>query len=80
MGIFIDKPIKLSAFSSPQWYDALKAVARLPTGIPKEWRNRVCCSNHPNISFVRTLSYSVSKKSRNSLCLGTKLLPYKKVF
>eukprot|EP00064_Thunnus_orientalis_P022322 superscaffoldBa00007422_g22515 len=25
-----------------QWYDALKAVARLPTGIPKEWRKRVC--------------------------------------
>ncbi|XP_033880137.1 TBC1 domain family member 30 isoform X1 [Acipenser ruthenus] len=24
-----------------QWYDALKAVARLPTGIPKEWRKRV---------------------------------------
>ncbi|XP_075065553.1 TBC1 domain family member 30 isoform X2 [Mixophyes fleayi] len=24
-----------------QWYDALKAVARLPTGIPKEWRRRV---------------------------------------
>ncbi|CAJ0936379.1 unnamed protein product [Ranitomeya imitator] len=23
-----------------QWYDALKAVARLPTGIPKEWRRR----------------------------------------
>ncbi|RXM34887.1 TBC1 domain family member 30 [Acipenser ruthenus] len=23
-----------------QWYDALKAVARLPTGIPKEWRKR----------------------------------------
>lgn len=29
-------------FSPLQWYDALKAVARLPTGIPKEWRNRVC--------------------------------------
>ncbi|XP_064417137.1 TBC1 domain family member 30 isoform X2 [Latimeria chalumnae] len=24
-----------------QWYDALKAVARLPTGIPREWRRRV---------------------------------------
>ncbi|XP_053572833.1 TBC1 domain family member 30 [Bombina bombina] len=24
-----------------QWYDALKAVARQPTGIPKEWRKRV---------------------------------------
>ncbi|XP_066575538.1 TBC1 domain family member 30 isoform X2 [Amia ocellicauda] len=24
-----------------QWYDALKAVARLPTGIPKQWRKRV---------------------------------------
>ncbi|XP_069485864.1 TBC1 domain family member 30 isoform X2 [Ambystoma mexicanum] len=24
-----------------QWYDALKAVARLPTGIPKEWRRKV---------------------------------------
>ncbi|XP_027516258.1 TBC1 domain family member 30 isoform X8 [Corapipo altera] len=24
-----------------QWHDALKAVARLPTGIPKEWRRRV---------------------------------------
>uniref|UniRef100_A0A8C1KPC4 TBC1 domain family member 30 n=1 Tax=Cyprinus carpio TaxID=7962 RepID=A0A8C1KPC4_CYPCA len=24
-----------------QWYDALKAVARLPVGIPKEWRKRV---------------------------------------
>nr|XP_033815017.1 TBC1 domain family member 30 isoform X2 [Geotrypetes seraphini] len=24
-----------------QWYDALKAVARLPTGIPKEWRKKV---------------------------------------
>ncbi|KAM9311185.1 TBC1 domain family member 30 isoform 2-T2 [Gastrophryne carolinensis] len=24
-----------------QWYDALKSVARLPTGIPKEWRRKV---------------------------------------
>ncbi|XP_061204479.1 TBC1 domain family member 30 isoform X4 [Neopsephotus bourkii] len=24
-----------------QWHDALKAVARLPTGIPKEWRRKV---------------------------------------
>ncbi|VCW98162.1 unnamed protein product, partial [Gulo gulo] len=24
-----------------QWYDALKAVARLSTGIPKEWRRKV---------------------------------------
>ncbi|KAJ7329783.1 hypothetical protein JRQ81_015957 [Phrynocephalus forsythii] len=24
-----------------QWHDSLKAVARLPTGIPKEWRRRV---------------------------------------
>ncbi|XP_055567777.1 TBC1 domain family member 30 isoform X3 [Falco cherrug] len=24
-----------------QWHDALKAVARLPTGVPKEWRRKV---------------------------------------
>lgn len=33
---------KMRCFSVSQWYDALKAVARLPTGIPKEWRKRVC--------------------------------------
>lgn len=31
----------VSGCFSLQWYDALKAVARLPVGIPKEWRKRV---------------------------------------
>ncbi|CAM9877056.1 unnamed protein product [Lampetra fluviatilis] len=43
----IDTRLKFTVAPSPgadgfqQWYDALKAVARLPTGICKDWRRRV---------------------------------------
>lgn len=43
--VLLNYKSKRSVCSYLQWYDALKAVARLPTGIPKEWRKRVCCFN-----------------------------------
>lgn len=38
-----------------QWYDALKAVARLPAGIPKEWRKRVWVLNI--VLFLQYMRY-----------------------
>ena len=43
----VEVPIQVNIITLPifllcsQWYDALKAVARLSTGIPKEWRRKV---------------------------------------
>ncbi|XP_024001304.1 TBC1 domain family member 30-like [Salvelinus sp. IW2-2015] len=41
-----------------QWYDALKAVVRLPTGIPKEWRKRVRYSSATDVTDVMVLPIS----------------------
>ncbi|KAK2544079.1 Tbc1d30 [Columba livia] len=46
-GLGVDTKLKFTLEPSlgqngfQQWHDALKAVARLPTGIPKEWRRKV---------------------------------------
>ncbi|XP_016390812.1 TBC1 domain family member 30 [Sinocyclocheilus rhinocerous] len=44
-----------------QWYDALKAVARLPVGIPKEWRKRVYV-------FVSRLIQDLHRTGCSSYC------------
>ncbi|XP_039891631.1 TBC1 domain family member 30 isoform X2 [Simochromis diagramma] len=52
-----------------QWYDALKAVARLPTGIPKEWRNRVWLTladqylHTISIDWEKTLRFAFNERS-----------------
>uniref|UniRef100_A0AAX7V6Y1 TBC1 domain family member 30 n=1 Tax=Astatotilapia calliptera TaxID=8154 RepID=A0AAX7V6Y1_ASTCA len=52
-----------------QWYDALKAVARLPTGIPKEWRNRVWLTladqylHSISIDWEKTLRFAFNERS-----------------
>ncbi|XP_068132853.1 TBC1 domain family member 30 isoform X2 [Hyperolius riggenbachi] len=45
-----------------QWYDALKAVARLPTGIPKEWRRRVWLTLADH--YLRSISIDWDKTMR----------------
>ncbi|XP_036374232.1 TBC1 domain family member 30 isoform X2 [Megalops cyprinoides] len=52
-----------------QWYDALKAVARLPTGIPKEWRKRVWLTladqylHSISIDWEKTLRFAFNDRS-----------------
>ncbi|XP_029351471.1 TBC1 domain family member 30 isoform X2 [Echeneis naucrates] len=52
-----------------QWYDALKAVARLPTGIPKEWRKRVWLTladqylRSISIDWEKTLRFAFNERS-----------------
>ncbi|KAM3858934.1 TBC1 domain family member 30 [Diretmus argenteus] len=52
-----------------QWYDALKAVARLPTGIPKEWRRRVWLTladqylHSISIDWDKTLRFAFNERS-----------------
>ncbi|KAM9846077.1 TBC1 domain family member 30 [Aulostomus maculatus] len=52
-----------------QWYDALKAVARLPTGIPKEWRKRVWLTladqylHTISIDWEKTLRFAFNERS-----------------
>ncbi|XP_045567859.1 TBC1 domain family member 30 isoform X4 [Salmo salar] len=52
-----------------QWYDALKAVVRLPTGIPKEWRKRVWLSladhylHSISIDWDKTLRFAFNERS-----------------
>ncbi|XP_037551859.1 TBC1 domain family member 30 [Nematolebias whitei] len=52
-----------------QWYDALKAVARLPTGIPKEWRQRVWLTladqylHSISIDWEKTLRFAFNERS-----------------
>ncbi|XP_068163504.1 TBC1 domain family member 30 isoform X3 [Antennarius striatus] len=52
-----------------QWYDALKAVARLPTGIPKEWRKRVWLTladqylHSISIDWEKTLRFTFNERS-----------------
>ncbi|CAH2277795.1 TBC1 domain family member 30 isoform X1 [Pelobates cultripes] len=52
-----------------QWYDALKAVARLPTGIPKEWRRRVWLNladhylHSISIDWEKTLRFTFNERS-----------------
>ncbi|TWW64872.1 TBC1 domain family member 30 [Takifugu flavidus] len=52
-----------------QWYDALKAVARLPTGIPKEWRRRVWLTladqylHSISIDWEKTLRFAFNERS-----------------
>ncbi|KAM8883843.1 LOW QUALITY PROTEIN: TBC1 domain family member 30 [Synchiropus picturatus] len=52
-----------------QWYDALKAVARLPTGIPKEWRKRVWLTladhylHNISIDWEKTLRFAFNERS-----------------
>ncbi|XP_070997756.1 LOW QUALITY PROTEIN: TBC1 domain family member 30 [Oncorhynchus clarkii lewisi] len=52
-----------------QWYDALKAVVRLPTGIPKEWRKRVWLTladqylHSISIDWDKTLRFAFNERS-----------------
>ncbi|XP_069830737.1 TBC1 domain family member 30 isoform X2 [Dendropsophus ebraccatus] len=52
-----------------QWYDALKAVARLPTGIPKEWRQRVWLTladqylHSISIDWEKTMRFTFNERS-----------------
>ncbi|XP_028809930.1 TBC1 domain family member 30-like isoform X2 [Denticeps clupeoides] len=52
-----------------QWFDALKAVARLPTGIPKEWRKRVWLTladqylHSISIDWEKTLRFAFNERS-----------------
>ncbi|KAM4614620.1 TBC1 domain family member 30 [Polymixia lowei] len=52
-----------------QWYDALKAVVRLPTGIPKEWRKRVWLTladqylHSISIDWEKTLRFAFNERS-----------------
>ncbi|XP_076020602.1 LOW QUALITY PROTEIN: TBC1 domain family member 30-like [Genypterus blacodes] len=52
-----------------QWYDALKAVARLPTGVPKEWRKRVWLTladqylHTISIDWEKTLRFAFNERS-----------------
>ncbi|MEQ2236965.1 hypothetical protein ILYODFUR_018042 [Ilyodon furcidens] len=52
-----------------QWYDALKAVARLPTGIPKEWRRKVWLTladqylHSISIDWEKTLRFAFNERS-----------------
>ncbi|XP_058479579.1 TBC1 domain family member 30 isoform X5 [Solea solea] len=52
-----------------QWYDALKAVARLHTGIPKEWRKRVWLTladqylHTISIDWEKTLRFAFNERS-----------------
>ncbi|XP_024913647.1 TBC1 domain family member 30 [Cynoglossus semilaevis] len=52
-----------------QWFDALKAVARLPTGIPKEWRRRVWLTladqylHSISIDWDKTLRFAFNERS-----------------
>uniref|UniRef100_A0A6Q2WTI8 TBC1 domain family member 30 n=1 Tax=Esox lucius TaxID=8010 RepID=A0A6Q2WTI8_ESOLU len=52
-----------------QWYDALKAVARLPTGIPEEWRKRVWLTladqylHSISIDWDKTLRFAFNERS-----------------
>ncbi|XP_072529306.1 TBC1 domain family member 30 isoform X2 [Salminus brasiliensis] len=52
-----------------QWYDALKAVARLPTGIPKEWRRRVWLTladqylHSISIDWEKTMRFAFNERS-----------------
>uniref|UniRef100_A0A3Q1CR63 TBC1 domain family member 30 n=1 Tax=Amphiprion ocellaris TaxID=80972 RepID=A0A3Q1CR63_AMPOC len=56
-------------FFFQQWYDALKAVARLPTGIPKEWRKRVWLTladqylHSISIDWEKTLRFAFNERS-----------------
>ncbi|XP_072309840.1 TBC1 domain family member 30 isoform X6 [Eucyclogobius newberryi] len=52
-----------------QWYDALKAVARLHTGLPKEWRKRVWLTladqylHSISIDWEKTLRFAFNERS-----------------
>ncbi|XP_062374417.1 TBC1 domain family member 30 isoform X2 [Sardina pilchardus] len=52
-----------------QWFDALKAVARLPTGLPKEWRKRVWLTladqylHSISIDWEKTLRFAFNDRS-----------------
>ncbi|XP_038148060.1 TBC1 domain family member 30 isoform X2 [Cyprinodon tularosa] len=52
-----------------QWYDALKSVARLPTGIPKEWRKKVWLTladhylHSISIDWEKTLRFAFNERS-----------------
>ncbi|XP_072915699.1 TBC1 domain family member 30 isoform X4 [Hemitrygon akajei] len=59
----------LSKHGFQQWYDALKAVARLPTGIPKEWRKRVWLTladhylHSISIDWEKTMRFAFNDRS-----------------
>ncbi|XP_055046913.2 TBC1 domain family member 30 isoform X4 [Misgurnus anguillicaudatus] len=52
-----------------QWYDALKAVVRLPAGIPKEWRKRVWLTladqylHSISIDWEKTMRFAFNDRS-----------------
>ncbi|XP_039523611.1 TBC1 domain family member 30 isoform X5 [Pimephales promelas] len=52
-----------------QWYDSLKAVARLPVGIPKEWRKRVWLTladqylHSISIDWEKTMRFAFNDRS-----------------
>ncbi|XP_069760114.1 TBC1 domain family member 30 [Narcine bancroftii] len=59
----------LSKHGFQQWYDALKAVARLPTGIPKDWRKRVWLTladhylHSISIDWEKTMRFAFNDRS-----------------
>lgn len=59
----------LSKHGFQQWYDALKAVARLPTGIPKDWRRRVWLTladhylHSISIDWEKTMRFAFNERS-----------------
>uniref|UniRef100_A0A671TCP1 TBC1 domain family, member 30 n=1 Tax=Sinocyclocheilus anshuiensis TaxID=1608454 RepID=A0A671TCP1_9TELE len=59
-----------------QWYDALKAVARLPVGIPKEWRKNTC-SVFISVTFrTGCSSYCGQEAEQDRVVLKRVLLAY----
>ncbi|XP_014318209.1 TBC1 domain family member 30 [Myotis lucifugus] len=60
---------KLGKNGFQQWYDALKAVARLSTGIPKEWRRKVWLTLADHylhsiaIDWDKTLRFTFNERS-----------------
>uniref|UniRef100_A0A8C5BZF0 Rab-GAP TBC domain-containing protein n=1 Tax=Gadus morhua TaxID=8049 RepID=A0A8C5BZF0_GADMO len=59
----------VTRWSLGNWYDALKSVARLPTGIPKEWRKRVWLTladhylHSISIDWEKTLRFAFNERS-----------------
>uniref|UniRef100_A0A3Q2DLJ0 TBC1 domain family member 30 n=1 Tax=Cyprinodon variegatus TaxID=28743 RepID=A0A3Q2DLJ0_CYPVA len=66
--LFVLEPCSVCVFF-PQWYDALKSVARLPTGIPKEWRKKVWLTladhylHSISIDWEKTLRFAFNERS-----------------
>ncbi|XP_048216219.1 TBC1 domain family member 30 isoform X2 [Perognathus longimembris pacificus] len=64
-----------------QWYDALKAVARLSTGIPKEWRRKVWLTLADHylhsiaIDWDKTMRFTFNERSNpDDDCMGIQIV------